>query len=135
MHRRRLLLTASLSPLALTPLALMRQARAATVTPFTDAAFKAAQAQGKPILVAIHASWCPICAKQRPIMGQLEAEPGFASLVVLMVDFDTQKDVVQAMGANKQSTLIAFHGTKEMGRSVGVTDPAAIKGLFDKAMA
>jgi len=130
MYRRVLLLTSVLAPLSL-----IRRARAATVTPFTDAAFKAAQAEGKPILVAIHASWCPICAKQRPIMSQLEAEPAFKSLVVLMVDFDTQKDIVQALGANKQSTLIAFHGQKEVGRSVGVTDPAAIKGLFNQAVA
>lgn len=128
---RRVLLFASV----LAPFALMHHVHAATVTPFTETAFKAAQAAGKPILVAIHASWCPICAKQKPIMSELEGEPAFQSLVVLMVDFDTQKDVVQAMGATKQSTLIAFHGTKETGRSVGVTDPAAIKGLFDKAMA
>ena len=52
-----------------------------------------------------------------------------------MVDFDTQKDVVHAMGATKQSTLIAFHGKQETARSVGATDPAAIRALFDKAMA
>jgi thiol-disulfide isomerase/thioredoxin len=131
MHRRALLLLAA----AITPLAFVRSAAAATVTPFTEAAFKAAQDDGKPILVAIHATWCPICAKQRPIMSQLEQDPSFKTLTVLMVDFDTQKDVVQALGANKQSTLIAFHGKQETGRSVGVTDPVAIRGMFDKAMA
>jgi thioredoxin 1 len=32
--------------------------------PFDDAAFAAAQKAGKPIFVAIHASWCPICKAQ-----------------------------------------------------------------------
>jgi thiol-disulfide isomerase/thioredoxin len=130
MHRRALLLASVLAPLALT-----RGAHAATVTPFTQSAFQTAQAEGKPILVAIHAGWCPICAKQRPILGQLEADPAFKTLTVFMVDFDTQKDVVAALGANKQSTLIAFHGTHETARSVGATDPDAIKGLLNKALA
>src|SRR5271165_2882347 len=84
MHRRVLLLASVLAPVAL-----IRRARAATVTPFTEAAFQAAQAGNDPILVAIHASWCPICAKQRPILSQLEADPAFKSLAVFMVDFDT----------------------------------------------
>jgi len=130
MHRRVLLLASVLAPVAL-----MRRARAATVIPFTDAGFQAVQAGNDPILVAIHASWCPICAKQRPILSQLEADPAFKTLAVFMVDFDTQKDVVHAMGAQKQSTLIAFHGKQETARSVGVTDPAAIRALLDKTMA
>lgn len=129
--RRRVLLLAS----ALALLALARLARAATVAPFTAAAFKAAQDAGRPILVHIQASWCPTCAKQRPILGQLEAQPAFKSLAVFVVDFDTQKDVVSALHATMQSTLIAFHGTKEEARSVGVTDPAAIRALVEKAMA
>jgi thioredoxin 1 len=129
-HRRVLLLASALAPIAL-----MGRARAATVAPFTEAAFEAAQASGEPILVAIHASWCPICAKQRPILSQLEADPAFKTLAVFMVDFDTQKDVVRAMGAQKQSTLIAFHGKQEAARSVGATDPAAIRALLDKTMA
>ncbi len=79
--------------------------RAADVAPYDQNAFVAAEAAGKPILVAIHASWCPVCAKQRPILSQLEQQPEFKDLVVFMVDFDSQKNVVAAMGADKQSTL------------------------------
>lgn len=128
--RRRVLLFAGV----FAPLAVLRRARAATVATFTEAAFQAAQAADKPILIAINASWCPTCAKQRPILSQLEVDPAFKMLVVFVVDFDTQKDVVRAMGATMQSTLIAFHGKQETARSVGVTDPVAIRGLVDKAM-
>ena len=106
---------------------------AATVAPFTEQAFTGSQREGKPILVHITASWCPTCAKQHPILAQLEKDPGFANLVVYDVDFDAQKDVVRAMGARMQSTLIAFHGTKEAGRSTGDTNPDSIKALLDKA--
>lgn len=129
MHRRLLLIAAALA--SFMPLA---AARAAEVAPYTQQAFAAAEAAGRPILVAIHASWCPICAKQRPILSQLEADPTYKSLVVLMVDFDTQKDVVRQMGATKQSTLIVFHGKDERGRSVGDTQAASINGLVAKSL-
>lgn len=107
-------------------------ARAASVAPFTEQAFQAAQAQGAPILVDISATWCPTCAKQKPIIDRLAATPEFANLVILHVDFDAQKDVVRAMGARMQSTLIVFHGAIQKGISVGDTDPDSIKTLLDK---
>lgn len=108
-------------------------ASAATEAAFTQQAFAATQHEGKPILVHITAPWCPYCAKQRPILSELENAPAFKDLVVYSVDFDTQKDVVRALGAQKQSTLIVFHGATEKGRSTGVTDADAIKALLDRA--
>ena len=51
-------------------------ASAAGPQPFNDAAFAEAQKAGKPIFVAIHASWCPICKAQTPILAELMADPG-----------------------------------------------------------
>ncbi len=108
-------------------------ARAATEAPFTQQAFAAAQHEGKPILVDISAPWCPVCAKQRPILSQLMADPVFKGLVVYQVDFDSQKDVVRALGAQMQSTLVVFHGSTEEGRSTGDTNAQSIKALLQKA--
>lgn len=108
-------------------------AHAATEAPFTQAAFAAAQQGGKPILVHITASWCPTCAKQKPILAALEGQPEFKDLIVYQVDFDTQKDVVRAMGAQVQSTLVVFHGTAEKGRSAGDTNAESLKALVEKA--
>ena len=44
---------------------------AASPQPFNAQAFAEAQKAGRPILVAIHASWCPTCKAQTPILGQL----------------------------------------------------------------
>src|SRR4051794_18915025 len=44
---------------------------AGTAVPFSAAAFKAAQAAGNPILVEIHADWCPTCKAQVPILDKL----------------------------------------------------------------
>ena len=106
---------------------------ASVAGPFSQQAFSATQAQGKPILVEITAPWCPVCAKQRPILSQLLSDPAFKDLVVYNIDFNSQKDAVRAMGAKMQSTLIVFKGDTEKGRSTGVSDPAAIKALLDKA--
>ena len=108
---------------------------AATQVKFDAAAFAAAQAAGKPILVAIHADWCPGCTKQKPILSKLGAEPAMKELMVFVVDFDAQKDVTLRFGAQKQSTLIVFRGTAERDRSVGVTEEAALKALLAKAVA
>jgi len=132
MQRRRFLAQPFLA--AILVLAAGHVARAATEVAFTGQAFAQAQAEGKPILVDIWASWCPTCAAQAPTLGQIKADPAFKDLLILKVDFDTQKDVVRQMGARMQSTLIAFHGSAEKGRSTGDTNAESIKALVAKAL-
>ena len=109
-------------------------ASAAQVEPFTPAAFDAAKAAGKSILVDVTAPWCPTCKAQHPILSRLEAEPKFKDLVVLAVDFDSQKSDLRSLGVRMQSTLIAFKGTKETARSTGDTKPESIARLLDAAL-
>ncbi len=107
-------------------------ALAATEIPYTQQAFQAAQTANEPILVWVHATWCPTCAKQAPILAKLESEPGYKDLKVFKVDFDSQKDVVRALGVQMQSTLIAYHGTTEEAHSTGQTDEATIRAVVGK---
>jgi thioredoxin 1 len=123
--RRHILTTAALLAASGFPML-----HAAESTAFTSAKFEAAQKAGKSILVDIWASWCPTCKAQAPVIESLSKSDKFKDIVVLRVDFDAQADVVRALGAQQQSTLIAFKGSKEVGRSVGETDPVAIEALF-----
>jgi thiol-disulfide isomerase/thioredoxin len=107
---------------------------AAGPLPFDDAAFAAAQKAGKPIFVAVHASWCPICKAQTPILAQLTADPKFKDLAYFTIDFDSQKDLVRRFGARMQSTLISFKGAAEQGRSVGDTNRNSIAALLNKTL-
>lgn len=122
---------AAISGLALTMAFGMTAADGATVQPYRQSAFEAAQKSGEPILVFVEASWCPTCAKERPILQQLYAEPEFAKLRVFDVDFDKSKPLLRKLGVQMQSTLIVYHGDKETGRITGATDPAVIKRLLE----
>ena len=101
---------------------------------YSPAAFDAAQKAGRSILVEIHAPWCPTCRAQAPILSELEGQAKFEHLLVVHVDFDSQKDAVQRFGARMQSTLIIFKGQSETARSVGDTNAASIAALLDKAV-
>ena len=110
------------------------QARAGEMKTWDAAAFAAAQAEGRPILVEIHATWCTVCARQRPIIGSLAAESRFADMVIFTVDYDSQKDVVRSFGATRQGTLIAFNGADETGRLVYESREDRIEAVMASAI-
>jgi thiol:disulfide interchange protein len=118
--------------LALAGLAVAAPARAAEQMPYSPAAMRAAQDAGRPIVVDVTAPWCSTCAAQKPLVRAILAEPKFKDLVLLHVDFDTQKTVLHTFNVRAQSTFVAFKGKAEVGRSTGDTDKASIERLFDK---
>ena len=130
MHSRRSILIATVAASfgALTP------AFATSPQPFDDTVFADAQKAEKPILIAIHASWCPTCKAQKPILSNLLVDPKFRNFSYFVIDFDSQKDLVQRFGARTQSTLIAFRGRQEKARSVGDTNRESIATLLNKAL-
>ncbi len=92
------------------------------------------RADVKPVLVDVSATWCPTCKAQKPIVEGLATGAAYKDVAVLTVDFDTGKPVLRQFKVGMQSTLIAFKGGKELGRSVGDTTSAGIEGLFKKAV-
>ena len=133
-NRRHVLALAGLALTSPILLGMPAPAMAAETLPFSDAAFEAAQKAGKPVLVAVSAPWCPICRTQKPILAKLAAEPRFKDLQIFDIDFDSQKDLLRRLNVRMQSTLIAYKGTTEVGRSVGETQPEWIEGLVEKTL-
>ncbi|CAN5222006.1 hypothetical protein BH09PSE2_BH09PSE2_09610 [soil metagenome] len=109
-------------------------AYAADIQPFDQAVFERAQAAGRPILVDAHAGWCPICHLQAPTLDRLSTDPAFDKLLILRLNYDKQNDEKRGLGIRMQSTLIAFNGKTETGRSVGVTNRDAITALARTAL-
>ena len=100
---------------------------------YTPQRFQQLTGEGKPVLVAIHADWCPTCKAQKPLLHELMGKPEYKEVTELTVDYDKDKTAVQRFKAHMQSTLVAFRGDKEVGRSVGDTTPAGLETLVRKA--
>ena len=115
------------APLALAPAT--AQATAVRHVPFTQAAFAAAQAAGKPILIDVYAPWCPVCRAQQAPIAAAQADPANADLVIFRLDFDGQKTEQRPLRVTGQATLIAFRGRTETGRLQGNSDRATIARL------
>jgi thioredoxin 1 len=123
----------ALRSVALTVVALVaisQPAAAAEFKPFDRATFDAAQKAGRPILVEVNAWWCPVCASQSKTIKATVVAPAYAKLLVLRINYDKQKSEWQAFAVQKQSTLIAFKGGREVGRVSYVTDKAKIQALL-----
>jgi len=130
---RRHLIAASLSGVGMIAIAAAAFAFAPIAAPapvaFDRAAFEQAQADDKRILIDIWAPWCPTCRAQAPIIESVARARGNENLVVFKVHFDNQKAEVRRFGAQRQSTLIAYRGTRETGRLVADTNPDRIAAL------
>jgi thioredoxin 1 len=103
-------------------------------TEYTKDAFEAAQAVGKPIIIEVSATWCPVCKAQAPILASLKSRPEYRDIAFFEIDFDTQKDALKSLKVSKQSTLIAFKGKTEVTRTTGDTSASGIEKLFKSAI-
>ena len=95
-------------------------------TAYSKGAFDAALKGPKPVLVHVHADWCPVCVKQEKVFNELSKTPEFGKLAAFKVDFDRDPDFRKAYGVNNQSIILVFRGGKEVARSGGVTDRTKI---------
>lgn len=98
--------------------------------PYSVEAFRAAQAEQRPILIDVYASWCPTCRRQGQILETLLKEDELAELVVYKLDWDAQREIARGLGAPRQSTLIVYRGEEERGRLVAETRPDSIRELL-----
>ena len=109
-------------------------AAAADAVTFTAEAFAAAQQSGKPILVDVAAPWCPICKRQRPLLQSILSDLRYKDVQRFDIDFDSQKDALKLVGARMQSTLIAYKGKREVGRSIGQTQREWLEDFLEKML-
>lgn len=103
--------------------------------PYEQAAFNQARKDGGPVLLMIHADWCPTCRAQAPVVEKLAAKPEFSKFRIFRMDYDKEKNgMVMALRVNRQSALLVFKGGKEVGRSIGETNEDAIAALMRKEL-
>ena len=105
-------------------------ANAIELRPYTPDTFAAAQAQGGPIVIDVHAVWCPTCQAQRRVIEQLAEDARFDSVVVFVIDYDTEKPYMRMHRVAERSTLISFVGGDEIDRLYAVTTFEGIEAFF-----
>jgi len=100
---------------------------------FTPERFAALQAEEALVLVEIHATWCVTCRRQREIVRRYREAHPEVDLVLLSIDFDTQKPAVEALGAKYQSTLALYRGRERLWYSVAETREEVIFAALNRA--
>lgn len=103
------------------------------IKPFTAAMLAQAQASNQPVVLHFHADWCPTCRAQEKVLQSLKSESGLA-MTVLVVNYDTEKELKKRFNVRAQSTFVVLRGQQEWARLVGDTDPAAIRTAFKSAL-
>jgi thioredoxin 1 len=102
--------------------------------PYDQAQFEQDVAGGKPTVVYLHATWCPTCKVQQPIVDRLLSEPEFKSVTLFEADYDKEVALKKKLGITQQSTFVVFNGGHEVARSTGQTAEPAIRDTFAKAL-
>lgn len=108
-------------------------AQALTIQPYTAQALASAQAAGQPVALHFHADWCPTCKQQEKAFTQLRGEPGL-DLLLLVVDYDQEKDLRRSLKVRTQSTLVVLRGAQEKARLAGDTDAGKLRTALKSAL-
>lgn len=109
-------------------------AMAGPIEPFNQQTFNQLTRDGRPVVLDISATWCPTCKAQKPILDKLMKQPAYKAVTLMTIDFDADKPLLKKFKVAMQSTLVAFRGTQEVGRSVGDTTPAGLENLIKKTV-
>ena len=105
-------------------------AAAAEYKDFDQAAFEAAEAQGRPVLIDVSAWWCPVCAVQLGTIRRTTVAAAYDKLTIFHVNYDREPQIWKSFGVHTQGTLIGFDHGHEVGRLAYVTDRAQINALL-----
>ncbi|MGC1549300.1 MAG: thioredoxin family protein [Rhodanobacter sp.] len=102
--------------------------------PFNQMQYDTAVAAGKPVVVYLHADWCPTCRVQKPIVDKLSTEPRLKDITIFVADFDKETALEKTLKVNQQSTFVVFKQGHEVTRSTGQTKEDAIRATLEQAL-
>jgi thiol-disulfide isomerase/thioredoxin len=102
--------------------------------PYSQASFEQTVLSGRPAIVYLHATWCPTCRVQKPIVDHLSADPELKTVTIFIADFDSETKLKKVLKVTQQSTFVVFKNGHEVARSTGQTQETAIRAVFEKAL-
>lgn len=110
------------------------QALAMQFTEYKAESFVKILSSGQPIVVHVHADWCPVCRAQMPIMDKLLAGAAYKNVRAVRVNFDKEKQFLTDYKVVRQSTILIFKGGKEIARLSYDADPQRIEQTLERAI-
>lgn len=95
--------------------------------------FEQLQAEGKPVLIDVYASWCPTCERQQWLLdGYFKDNPN-SPIIVMVIDYDDDKKWVKHFKVPRQSTLSLYQNNERIWFSVAETRKRYIVEGLNKA--
>jgi thiol-disulfide isomerase/thioredoxin len=102
--------------------------------PYEPAAFESLIESGVPVVVHVHADWCPTCRRQISIFDELFKDPALDEIQAVRVNYDTDREFRAAYKVTRQATIIAFRDGKEVARVVYDTNVERIHDALKAAL-
>ncbi len=96
--------------------------------------FRKLLASGVPVVVHVHADWCPVCRVQIPIIERVLKGAAYKNVRAIRVNFDRDKAFLADYKVVRQSTIVVFKAGKEVARLSYDTDPARIEEVLEWAL-
>ena len=91
-------------------------------------------AQGKTIVVHIHADWCGTCKAQDVQINAAMNASEFKDVTFLEVDYDVQRKALKFFNIKIQSTIIIFKNGKEIDRIAAERDATELQLFLKKSL-
>ena len=101
---------------------------------YTQQEFDTLNAEGKTIVIHVHAEWCGTCKAQDVQVNAAMNSPQFKDVEFFEVNFDSQRKAVKFFNSKVQSVLIIFKQGKEIDRTVAIRDPGALQAFLQQAL-
>jgi thioredoxin 1 len=109
-------------------------AAATDFSAYDKAKLEAAIKSGAPIVVHVHAEWCPVCRKQAAVLEELFKDSALAKVARVRVNYDVDRDFVSSFKVKRQANILVFKGGKEVGRLDYNPDPDRIRAVVRQAL-
>jgi thioredoxin 1 len=89
---------------------------------------------GKSVVIHVTAPWCSTCTAQKSAIETFKDDPALKDVVLYELDYDNGGAALKDLNVRSQSTLIAYKGETETGRSAGDTSAKGIETLMKSAL-
>jgi thioredoxin 1 len=113
---------------------LASQVFALDILPYTPSALQRAQDSGKSVALHFFADWCGTCKAQERGFQSLKADSALGDVLVLVVNYDQEKELRKSLGVRSQSTVLVYKGARQTGQLSGDSKPEKLLAALKSAL-